>query len=82
MLGDFGEEYFEDYLVSTFKYGRGFVTAWDCFYSNNVGNLHNIKGNIYRDIVEHQVLPVGKYLLAEHYIFMDDDNSKHTSKII
>ena len=35
---------------------------------------------IYRDIVEHQVLPSAKQLFANHYVFMHDNNPKHTSK--
>ena len=81
----FPRERYEKYLVPTVKHGGDSVTILGCFRGENVGILHKIEGimaeEVYKDILETIAVPFGEQLFAQQYIFMQDNNPKHTSKI-
>ena len=73
--------------VPTVKHGVGNVKCWGCFSSSGVGNLvfidGNVTGELYRDILQKNLLQSAKKLnMAKDWWFQHDNDPKHTARIV
>lgn len=70
-------------VVPTIKHGGGSVIVWGAFSLAGTGDLVKIEGIMkkehYKKILEDNVLPSGLRLIGNNFIFMHDNDPKHTS---
>ena len=81
------EEFDPKCTFPTIKYGGGLVMVWGCFTSQRVGKLCVLDRVMdrfyYRDILEENLQPsINHFKLGQRYIFMHDNDPKHTSGLI
>ncbi|CAK9824990.1 Transposable element Tc1 transposase [Anthophora retusa] len=80
-----GERAIESCISPTVKHGGGSVMVWGCFGSTSVGDLVKIDGILnkerYKGILETNALPSGTRLIGENFVFQQDNDPKHTSKL-
>lgn len=80
-----GERYKPDCVKPTVKFGGGSVMVWGCFCYDGVGDLKKIDGIMrkedYHRILQHNVLPSGTGLIGKGFVFQQDNDPKHTSKL-
>lgn len=74
-------------LIPTVKHGGGNVMVWGCMAASGVGKLVFIESTMrkeeYLDILESNLLPsVEKLGLDNDWIFQQDNDPKHTAKIV
>lgn len=79
-------EFQPKYTVKTVKHGGAKINVWGCFSYHGVGPIFWIKGNmdqhIYRDILQNTMLPHADENMPLNWIFMQDNDPKHTSKLV
>uniref|UniRef100_A0A915DXW8 Tc1-like transposase DDE domain-containing protein n=1 Tax=Ditylenchus dipsaci TaxID=166011 RepID=A0A915DXW8_9BILA len=72
--------------VPTVKHGGGSVMVWGSFSRDGMGPLNRIeeimKAVNYKKILEEQMLPDARIRLAEYWIFQQDNDPKHASKLV
>ena len=72
-------------IVPTVKHGGGSVMIWGCFEGSTAGNLIKIKGILvkerYKQILQRHVIPSGTRLNGREFIFQEDDDPKHSSRL-
>jgi len=72
-------------VIPTLKYDGGSVTVWGCFAGDKVGDLVRIKGirdkTRYHNILQCHAFPYEKRLVGRGFIFQQDNDPKHTSKL-
>lgn len=80
-----GERFAEDCIVPTVKHGGGSVMVWGCFAGSKVGDIVKVEGRMvkedYKKILEENVLESGKRLVKSRFIFQQDNDPKHKSKL-
>lgn len=80
-----GERAREQCIVPTVKHGGGSVMIWGCFGGTSVGELVKIEGIMrkeqYRRILEESAIPSGVQILGQNFVFQQDNDPKHTSKL-
>ena len=68
------------------KYGRGRVMVWGCFSSKGVGKLIFIDDImdifLYLDILRNNLWKSARIMGLNQFIFHQDNDPKHTSKLI
>lgn len=71
--------------VASVKHGGGSVMVWGCFGGSAVGDLVRIEGILkkedYKNILENSAVPSGIRLIGPGFIFQQDNDPKHTSKL-
>lgn len=74
------------YTKPTVKHGGGSVMVWGCFSGYGMGPLHRIDGImdrfVYRDILKNVMLPYVEDNLPLRYKFQQDNDPKHSSKLL
>lgn len=79
---------FDDKCVTnTVKHGGGSVMVWGCMVASGVGNLVFIESTMnkfdYLNILKANVVPsIEKLGLSRNWIFQQDNDPKHKSKIV
>lgn len=80
-----GERCSENLMVASVKHGGGSVMVWGCFGGNEVGDLVKIDGILnkdgYKKILQKHVLTSGNRIIGRGFIFQQDNDPKHTSKL-
>lgn len=81
-----GKRYDFKYQVPTVKHGGGNIMVWGCFFRSGVGPIIEINGKMdrfmYRDILENTMLPFAEEEMPLRWVFQQDNDPKHTSKLI
>ena len=61
------------------------VMVWGCFASNRVSQLNIVDGTMdakqYISILETSMVPSARELIGQNYVFQQDNDPKHTSKL-
>ena len=74
------------YTLKTVKHGGGNVIVWGSFSWCGVGPLHRIQGtmdqHMYKEILENVMLPYAEENLPLVWKFQQDNDPKHTAKIV
>ena len=59
--------------------------VWGCFAGDTVGDLIKIEGTLnqhgYHSILQQDVIPSGLHLVGPSFIFQQDNDPKHTSRL-
>jgi len=80
-----GERLMDQCVMPTVKHGGGSVMVWGCFGNNKMGNVFKINGILkseqYKSILVHHAVPIGLALIGQNFVFQQDNDPKHTSKI-
>lgn len=80
-----GERAAEQCIAPTVKHGGGSVMVWGCFAGAFRGDLIKIDGVLrkerYREILEDHGISSGLRIIGENFVFQQDNDPKHTSKI-
>lgn len=81
-----GERLDIKYCRKTVKHGGGSLMVWGCFSAQGVGLLHLINGIMdgimYRDIMQNVMLPYAEEDMTLIWRFQQDNDPKHTCKIV
>ncbi len=84
-IGDCQGKYLKQCLVVTVKHGGGSVMVWGGICINGVTPLKRIVGimdkKMYHNILVRQALPEGKKLNGKGFVFQEDNDLKHASKL-
>uniref|UniRef100_A0A8R1EUQ5 Amino acid transporter n=1 Tax=Caenorhabditis japonica TaxID=281687 RepID=A0A8R1EUQ5_CAEJA len=80
------KRYDPKYQVPTVKHCGGNVMVWGCFHANGVGPLIRIteimNRYMYKDILEKEMLPYGRFQMGRGWLFQQDNDPKHTSHFV
>lgn len=81
------QELAENNMVATVKHGGGSVMVWGCMAVSGVGNLVFIESTMnkidYLNILKNNLRPsVEKLGLDSTWVFQQDNDPKHTSKVV
>lgn len=81
------EAFSDKNVVKTIKHGGGSVMVWGCMAASGVGNLVFIESTMkkedYLNILKTHVAPsVHKLGLSQSWIFQQDNDPKHSSRIV
>lgn len=74
------------YCKGTVKHGGGNIMVWGCFSGQGIGPIHKIDGIMdrfmYRDILKDVMLPYAEEEMPLKWTFQQDNDPKHTSKVV
>lgn len=80
-----GERYHPDCIAGTVKQDKR-IMVWGCFSAAGVGSFIRVKGILvkekYKQILIHHAVPSGTRLLGRGFVFQQDNDPKHTAKIV
>lgn len=74
------------YTTPTVKFGGGNIMVWGSFSWHGIGPLYLINDKMdqiqYREILQKEMLPYAKNNLPKGWVFMHDNDPKHTAKVV
>ena len=80
-----GERYMDRFVLPTFKFGKGSVMVWGCFWAGGLGPLVTLKGSVdqekYVNCLSQNFLPWLEQLTEKYghdFIFQEDGAPCHT----
>ena len=80
-----GEQMVSTHMVPTVKHGGGGVMVWGWFAGDTVGDLFKIEDTLnqhgYHSILQRRAIPSGLRLVGPSFIFQQDNDPKHTSRL-
>lgn len=80
------EAYNPECLVSTVKGGGGSLMAWASFSRQGPGPIHRVDGIMkadqYKHILSETMLPYARDSMPNEWSFQQDNDPKHTSKLV
>ena len=72
--------------MQAIKHGGGNIMVWGCFGGGLVGSIAKIDRKmtkeVYLKILKEHVLVCGTELIGERFVFQQDNNPKHTAKVV
>lgn len=81
-----GKEFASQYTKKTIKHGGGNIMVWGCFSWQGVGPLFRIKDTMtaveYRDILQNVMLPYAEENMPLRWCYQQDNDPKHTSRLV
>ncbi len=81
-----GESLAPNCIRPTVKGGGGLVMVWTCFCQSGSGPIHRINGimdaQVYRNILTNVLLPHSEDNLPLNWMFQQDNDPKHTSRLV
>lgn len=81
-----GERLNPKFVCQTVKHGGGNIMVWGCFSMHGMGPIHRIEGImdkvVYRNILQHVMLPYAEWNMPLRFIFQQDNDPKHTAKLV
>ena len=81
-----GERLLQKNIINTVKFAGGSVMFWGCFSYSGVGNLVVIDGIMdrfqYLDIIQNNIVASAEKMNISNFLFQQDNDPKHTSKIV
>lgn len=80
-----GEALKPKHVKQTVKHDA-YIMAWGCFNSTGVGNIHVVEGimnaRMYIRIISTHMIPSASRLFESEYIFQQDNDPKHTARVV
>ena len=80
------KEFNPKYTIKTMKHGGGNIMVWGCFSESGVGPIYLINGKMcatdYLEILSNIMLPYASEEMPLRWEFMQDNDPKHSSKIV
>lgn len=81
-----GDRLHRRYCKQTVKHVGGNVMVWTCFSGNRLGPVHKIVDKMdrfmYKHILETRMLPYAEWHMPLRWVFQQDNDPKHTSKLV
>ena len=81
-----GERCNPRYSKGTVKHGGGNIMVWGSFSGQGIGPIQKIDGImdrfVYKNILENTMLPYAEEEMPLKWIFQQDNDPKHTSKVV
>lgn len=78
-------EYNPKYTMKTVKHGGSKINIWGCFSYNGTGPIYRIRDNLtaltYCNILEEVLLPYAEWHMPLKWVFQQDNDPKHTSRL-
>lgn len=80
-----GRRFDKRFYVKTVKHGGGNVMVWGCFSAAGTGPFTEVKGimtgEIYKRMMNDVMLPYAQAEMPPEWIFQQDNDPKHTSRV-
>ena len=74
------------YCHKTVKHGGGNVMVWGCFSASGLGPIHRNDGIMdrfmYKNILKDVMLPHAEWNMPIKWVFQQDNDPKHTAKVV
>uniref|UniRef100_A0A914WGH2 Transposase n=1 Tax=Plectus sambesii TaxID=2011161 RepID=A0A914WGH2_9BILA len=81
-----GARFDPKYQLPTVKHGGGNVMVWGCFSRSGVGPIHRIDGimdkHVYKAIMKDVMLPFARRNMRRRWVYQQDNDPKHTAKVV